>query len=216
MLDVPDWPGHDAGQHVDVRLTAPDGYTAQRSYSLAAPADGDRIELTVQHVDDGEVSDYLTKVYAIGDPVEVRGPVGGWFVWRPTQTAPVFLVAGGSGIVPLMAMIRARAAAGSRTPFRLLYSVRSPGEVIFADELRMRARDDPGLDVTYLYTRSAPEDWPGRPHRITVADLNSAGWPPDLEPATFVCGPTGFVETVADILVALGHTPRSVKTERFG
>jgi ferredoxin-NADP reductase len=216
VLDVPDWPGHDAGQHVDVRLTAPDGYTAQRSYSLAGPADGDRIELTVQHVDDGEVSDYLTKVYAIGDPVEVRGPVGGWFVWRPTQTAPVFLVAGGSGIVPLMAMVRARAAAGSRTPFRLLYSVRSPDEVIFADELRMRARDDPGLDVTYLYTRSAPEGWPGRPHRITVADLNSAGWPPALEPACFVCGPTGFVETAADILVALGHTPRSVKTERFG
>jgi ferredoxin-NADP reductase len=216
VLDVPDWPGHDAGQHVDVRLTAPDGYTAQRSYSIAAPADGDRIELTVQHVDDGEVSDYLTTVYAIGDPVEVRGPVGGWFVWRPEHTDPVFLVAGGSGIVPLMAMIRARAAAGSKTPFRLLYSVRSPSEIIFADELRRRARDDKGLDVTYLYTRSAPEDWPGRPHRISVADVNSAGWPPDLRPACFVCGPTGFVETAADILVALGHEPRRVKTERFG
>jgi ferredoxin-NADP reductase len=216
VLDVPDWPGHDAGQHVDVRLTAPDGYTAQRSYSIAAPADGDRIELTVQHVDDGEVSDYLTTVYATGDPVEVRGPVGGWFVWRPEHTDPVFLVAGGSGIVPLMAMIRARAAAGSRTPFRLLYSVRSPSEIIFADELRRRARDDKGLDVTYLYTRSVPEEWPGRPHRISVADVNSAGWPPDLAPACFVCGPTGFVETAADILVALGHEPRRVKTERFG
>ena len=216
MLDVPDWPGHDAGQHVDVRLTAPDGYTAQRSYSIAGPADGDRIELTVQHVDDGEVSDYLTTVYAIGDPVEVRGPVGGWFVWRPEHTDPVFLVAGGSGIVPLMAMIRARAAADSKTPFRLLYSARSPSEIIFADELRRRARDDRGLDVTYLYTRSAPEDWPGRPHRISVADVNSAGWPPELAPACFVCGPTGFVETAADILVALGHEPRRVKTERFG
>jgi ferredoxin-NADP reductase len=216
VLDVPDWPGHDAGQHVDVRLTAPDGYTAQRSYSIAGPADGDRIELTVQHVDDGEVSDYLTTVYAIGDPVEVRGPVGGWFVWRPEHTDPVFLVAGGSGIVPLMAMIRARAAADSKTPFRLLYSARSPSEIIFADELRRRARDDRGLDVTYLYTRSAPEDWPGRPHRISVADLNSAGWPADLRPACFVCGPTGFVETAADILVALGHEPRRVKTERFG
>ena len=216
MLDVPDWPGHDAGQHVDVRLTAPDGYTAQRSYSIAGPADGDRIELTVQHVDDGEVSDYLTTVYAIGDPVEVRGPVGGWFVWRREHTDPVFLVAGGSGIVPLMAMIRARAAADSKTPFRLLYSARSPSEIIFADELRRRARDDRGLDVTYLYTRSAPEDWPGRPHRISVADLNSAGWPADLRPACFVCGPTGFVETAADILVALGHEPRRVKTERFG
>ena len=216
MLDVPDWPGHDAGQHVDVRLTAPDGYTAQRSYSIAGPADGDRIELTVQHVDDGEVSDYLTGVYSIGDPVEVRGPVGGWFVWRPEHADPVFLVAGGSGIVPLMAMIRARAAADSKTPFRLLYSARSPSEIIFADELRRRARDDRGLDVTYLYTRSAPEDWPGRPHRISVADLNSAGWPADLRPACFVCGPTGFVETAADILVALGHEPRRIKTERFG
>ena len=216
MLDVPDWPGHDAGQHLDVRLTAPDGYTTQRSYSLAAPADGDRVELTVQQVDDGEVSEYLTSVYAVGDPVEVRGPVGGWFVWRPAQLEPVFLVAGGSGIVPLMAMVRARAAAGSRTPFRLLYSVRSPEEIIFADELRRRARDDRGLDVRYLYTRSAPDGWPGRPHRITVADLNDAGWPTDLAPACFVCGPTAFVETAADILVALGHDPRRVKTERFG
>jgi ferredoxin-NADP reductase len=216
VLDVPDWPGHDAGQHVDVRLTAPDGYTTQRSYSLAAPAENGRIELTVQHVDDGEVSDYLTGVYAVGDPVEVRGPVGGWFVWRPAQTAPVYLVAGGSGIVPLMAMIRARAAAESRTPFRLLYSVRSPADVIFADELRRRARDDRGLDVAYVYTRSAPDGWPGPPHRITVADLNSTGWPPDLEPACYVCGPTGFVETAADMLVALGHDPRRVKTERFG
>jgi ferredoxin-NADP reductase len=216
VLDVPGWPGHEAGQHVDVRLTAPDGYTALRSYSLAAPADGDRIELTVQHVDDGEVSAYLAGVYAIGDPVEVRGPVGGWFVWREASPEPVFLVAGGSGIVPLMAMIRARAAANSRTPFRLLYSVRSPADVIFADELQRRARDDRGLDVTYLYTRSAPDGWPGRPHRITVPDLNTAGWPPELGPTCFVCGPTGFVEKAADILVALGHEPRRVKSERFG
>jgi ferredoxin-NADP reductase len=225
VLDVPDWPGHDAGQHLDVRLTAPDGYTAQRSYSLAAPADGDRVELTVQRVDDGEVSEYLTTVYAVGDAVELRGPVGGWFVWRPEQTDPVLLVAGGSGIVPLMAMIRARAAAGSRTPFRLIYSVRSPSEIIFADELRRRARDDRGLDVTYVYTRAAASPSLGRrtpdigwptPHRITVADVNTHGWPPDLAPVCFVCGPTGFVETVADILVALGHEPRRVKTERFG
>jgi ferredoxin-NADP reductase len=213
VLDVPDWPGHDAGQHVDVRLTAPDGYVAQRSYSIAAPADGDRVELTVQRLDDGEVSEYLTTVYAVGDAVELRGPVGGWFVWRPEQTDPVLLVAGGSGIVPLMAMIRARAAAGSRTPFRLIYSVRSPSEIIYADELRRRARDDRGLDVTYVYTRQSPA---GTPRRITVADVNTHGWPPDLAPACFVCGPTGFVETVADILVALGHEPRRVKTERFG
>ena len=212
VLDVPDWPGHDAGQHLDVRLTAPDGYRAQRSYSLAAPADGNRLELTVQHVDDGEVSEYLTRQYKPGDPIEVRGPVGGWFVWRPTQTEPVLLVAGGSGIVPLMAMIRARAAAGSRAPFRLIYSARSKSEVIFADELRTRARDDRGLDVSYVLTREPP----GKRKRITVADVNTYGWPADLQPLCFVCGPTGFVEAAADMLVALGHDPRRVKTERFG
>lgn len=210
VLNVPDWPGHDAGQHVDVRLTAPDGYRTQRSYSLAAPANGDRVELTVQHVDDGEVSEYLTDTYAIGDPVEIRGPVGGWFVWRPTQTEPVLLIAGGSGIVPLMAMIRARAQANSRVPFRLIYSARSPDELIYQDELRTRARDDHGLDVSYVYTRT-----PAR-KRITIADVNSHGWPADLGPSCFVCGPTGFVETVADMLVALGHDPRRIKTERFG
>lgn len=212
VLDVPDWPGHVAGQHVDVRLTAPDGYRAQRSYSLAAPANGDRLELTVQHVDDGEVSEYLTQLYRKGDPIEVRGPVGGWFVWRPTQPEPVLLVAGGSGIVPLMAMIRARAAAGSRAPFRLIYSARSKSELIFGDELRTRARDDRGLDVSYVLTREPGEER----KRITLADVNSHGWPADLQPMCFVCGPTGFVETVADMLVALGHDPRRVKTERFG
>jgi ferredoxin-NADP reductase len=210
VLTVPDWPGHDAGQHVDVRLTAPDGYRTQRSYSLAAPADGDRVELTVQHVDDGEVSEYLTDTYAIGDPVEIRGPVGGWFVWRPTQTEPVLLIAGGSGIVPLMAMIRARSQANSRVPFRLIYSARSPDELIYQDELRTRARDDHGLDVSYVYTRTPTRK------RITIADVNSHGWPADLGPTCFVCGPTGFVETVADMLVALGHDPRRIKTERFG
>jgi ferredoxin-NADP reductase len=210
VLNVPDWPGHDAGQHVDVRLTAPDGYRTQRSYSLAAPADGGRVELTVQHVDDGEVSEYLTKTYSVGDPVEIRGPVGGWFVWRPAQTEPILLAAGGSGIVPLMAMIRARSQAKSRAPFRLIYSARSPREVIFGDELRTRARDDRGLDVSYVYTREPTRK------RITLADVNTHGWPADLAPTCFVCGPTGFVETVADMLVALGHDPRRVKTERFG
>ncbi|BCB77192.1 ferredoxin reductase [Phytohabitans flavus] len=216
VLDVPGWPGHLAGQHVDVRLTAEDGYTAQRSYSIAAPADGDRIELTIQAVPEGEVSPYLIDVYGTGDPVEVRGPVGGWFVWRPTSMDPVLLVAGGSGIVPLMAMIRARRAAGSRIPFRLIYSVRTPGDVYYADELRRRARDDAGLDVTYAYTREVPEGWPNPPHRIGVADVNTNGWPPALTPDCYVCGPTGFVEAVADILVALGHDPRRVRTERFG
>jgi ferredoxin-NADP reductase len=214
VLDVPGWPGHLAGQHVDVRLTAEDGYSTQRSYSLAAPADGERIELTVQKVGDGEVSPYLTEVFSIGDPVEVRGPIGGWFVWRPTDPEPVSLVAGGSGIVPLMAMIRARRAAGARTPFRLLYSVRTPAERYYAEELRGIALT--GVDVSFVYTREAPEGWPREPRRVGVADVNSAGWPASFEPACFVCGPTGFVETVADILVALGHDVRRIKTERFG
>ena len=194
-----------------MRLTAADGYRAQRSYSLAAPTDGDRVELTVQRLPDGEVSSYLTDVISIGDPVELRGPIGGWFVWHPTDTQPVLLVAGGSGIVPLMAMVRARRAAGSRVPFRLIYSVRAPEEVYYAGEFR-----EPGLDVTFVYTRAVPEGWPRPPRRLTVADVNSHGWPADFAPDCFVCGPTGFVEAVADMLVALGHDPQRVKTERFG
>ncbi|HYN96924.1 MAG TPA: ferredoxin reductase [Pilimelia sp.] len=216
VLDVPGWPGHLAGQHVDVRLTAPDGYSAQRSYSIASAAGGDTVELTVQRVDGGEVSPYLTGVVAPGDPVELRGPVGGWFVWRPADTAPVLLVAGGSGIVPLMAMIRARAAAGSRAPFRLIYSARGPADVCYAEELRRRVRDDGGLDVRLVYTRQAPDGSREPPGRVTVATVNTHGWPAEFAPSCFVCGPTGFVETVADILVATGHDPRRVKTERFG
>jgi ferredoxin-NADP reductase len=216
LLDVPGWPGHLPGQHVDVRLTAPDGYSTQRSYSLAAPADGDRVEMTVQRVPDGEVSPYLSQVFSVGDGVELRGPVGGWFVWRHGDAAPVLLVAGGSGIVPLMAMIRARAAAGSRVPFRLIYSVRTPEDGCYAAELRRRLRDDAGLDVRYVYTRRAPDGWPGPTGRLTVATLNTYGWPATFEPACFVCGPTGFVETAADTLVALGHQTRRIKTERFG
>ena len=166
----------------------------------------------MQRVADGEVSEHLTGPYAIGDPVEIRGPVGGWFVWRPADTAPVLLVGGGSGIVPLMAMVRARSVAGSRVPFRLIYSVRTPADVFYADELRRRVRDDPGLDVSYVYTRSGP----GPVGRIGVATVNSHGWPADFQPACYVCGPTGFVEAVSDILVALGHDPGRVRTERFG
>ncbi len=213
VLDVPGWPGHLAGQHVDVRLTAADGYSTQRSYSLAAPADGDRVELTVQRVLGGEVSPYLADVLAVGDPVELRGPVGGWFVWRTEETRPVLLVAGGSGVVPLMAMIRARRTSGSRAPFRLVYSVRTPAEVYYADELKPAVD---GVDVGYVFTRGTPEGWRSPPRRITATDLGRGGWPPEFEPACFVCGPTGFVETVADILVDLGHDPGNVKTERFG
>jgi ferredoxin-NADP reductase len=212
VLDVPGWPGHLAGQHVDVRLTAADGYTAQRSYSIASPADGDHLELLVQLVPGGEVSPYLVEGFSIGDAVEIRGPIGGWFVWNPaTSGEPVLLVGGGSGIAPLMAMIRARRAAGSRTPFRLVYSVRAPDQVIYADELLRQSAD--GLDVALVHTRLAPPGSTRPAGRIGVEDL---GRPPGSAPDCFVCGPTGFVESVADILVALGHDPARIRTERFG
>jgi ferredoxin-NADP reductase len=216
VLDVPEWPGHRPGQHVDVRLTAPDGYSTQRSYSIASAAGGGRVELTVQRLADGEVSPYLTETLAVGYPLELRGPVGGWFVWDPAGAAPVLLVAGGSGVVPLMAMIRARGAAGKRAPFRLIYSVRDPGTVLYAGELTERERAGDGLEVRYVYTRSAPAGSGLPTGRISAAVLASAGWPPEKSPAVFVCGPTGFVETAADLLVRAGHDPRAIKTERFG
>jgi ferredoxin-NADP reductase len=224
VLDVPGWPGHLAGQHVDVRLTAPDGYSTERSYSIAsAPPDGGAgppvVELTVQRLEDGEVSPYLTQTLAVGYPLELRGPVGGWFVWNPDGPAgarPVLLVAGGSGVVPLMAMIRERAAAGSRAPFKLIYSVRDPGALLYAGELAQRERAGDGLEVTYVYTRTAPPGSSQPTGRINAATLASAGWPPEESPAVFVCGPTGFVEAVADLLVRAGHGAGAIKTERFG
>jgi ferredoxin-NADP reductase len=216
VLRVPDWPGHLPGQHVDVRLTAPDGYSAQRSYSIASAwRNGGPVELTVQRVEDGEVSSYLTDVLEVGQPLELRGPVGGWFVWRGAPP-PVLLVAGGSGIVPLMAMIRARGDARGRQPFRLIHSVRTPQDALYAGELARRVRDDPGLDVRLVYTRKTPDGWPDPPGRLSVATLNTHGWPPDFAPDIFVCGPTTFVEAAADILVALGHDPKKIRTERFG
>jgi ferredoxin-NADP reductase len=205
VLDVPDWPGHLAGQHVDVRLTAPDGYRTQRSYSLASARDS--VELTVQRVEDGEVSSYLFDVLQEGFPLELRGPIGGWFVWRPQLTQPVTLIAGGSGVVPLMSMIRTRRLVKSRVPFRLLYGARSPDDVLFSREVA----GQPGLDVSYVYSRAGDN-----PRRIGVAEVNSWAWPADFQPLNFVCGPTGFVETVADILVALGHEASQIRTERFG
>jgi ferredoxin-NADP reductase len=203
LLDVPGWPGHLAGQHVDVRLTADDGYSTQRSYSLAGPAAGERIELTVQQVADGEVSPYLTQDLAPGDPVEIRGPVGGWFTWPPTGTGPVQLV-------------RARQLAVSTAPFRLLYSVRSPDQVYYASELTSLADRHVGVEVSYAYTRAVPARWPARPRRLDATAIAAASWPAELAPACYVCGPTAFVETVADILVSFGHDPSRVKTERFG
>jgi ferredoxin-NADP reductase len=216
VLDVPGWPGHLAGQHVDVRLTAEDGYSTQRSYSIASAAEGDRVELTIQEVLDGEVSSYLAEILGIGDELELRGPIGGYFVWRPDDPAPVLLAGGGSGLVPLMAMVRTRGLVGSRVPFRLIYSVRTPDDMLYADELRTRAREDPGLDVYDVFTRVAPPDSPRPPGRLDLAQLSTLAWPVDFQPLSFVCGPTGFVEAVSDMLVALGHDPMRIKTERFG
>ena len=213
VFDVEGWPGHKPGQHVDVRLTAEDGYSAQRSYSIATPVAGNTVALTIQTVDDGEVSPYLTEVLEVGEQVELRGPIGGWFVWETTNPAPVLLVAGGSGIVPLMSMIRARVDSGLRTPFRLVYSVRSPDELLYGDELR----DLPeGIDVALRYTRKAPQQYKERVGRLAPTDLESESWSADRAPACFVCGPTGFVEAAADMLVADGHLPFRIKTERFG
>src|SRR5215831_756251 len=206
-LEVPDWPGHLAGQHVDVRLTAPDGYSAVRSYSIAsAPNPDKRVEITVERLPNGEVSPYLTQVVAVGDRLELRGPIGGWFVWRLQQAEPIQLIAGGSGIVPLMAMIRSRAAAASTAPFRLLYSVREPAAVFYRDELQALTNNDGGVSLTYAYTRVAPKDWPRPPGRIDPALIANTTWPSNLVPTCYVCGPTSFVERAAGLLTASGHS----------
>ena len=214
MIDVPGWGGNLAGQHLDLRLTAPDGYQAVRSYSIASASSGDRVELAVDRLPDGEVSPYLVDELQAGDEIELRGPLGGWFVWRPEQTEPVQLIGGGSGIVPLMAMVRAHAASGSTARFRLLYSVRTPEDVFFKDELMAFASSE--IEITWVYTRAAPAGWATPAGRVSRDILTSSTIPANENPAVFVCGPTGFVETVADLLVELGHPAASVKTERFG
>jgi len=249
VIDLPDWSGHTAGQHVDVRLTADDGYSAQRSYSIASAPEPGRVELTVQRLPDGEVSPYLTETLQPGYPLELRGPIGGWFVWDPASSGPVLLVAGGSGIVPLMSMIRSRAAAGSQAPFQLLYSVRGPADALYATELSQRQRQADGLRVDYVYTRTVPAGWPHPPGRLSAAVLaeltrgddpplfSPGGLPPEppapdrrsapsggeppghragQAPAVFVCGPTGFVEAAANLLITAGHQAGAIKTERFG
>jgi ferredoxin-NADP reductase len=188
-----------------------------RFYSIAsAPHPNGRLELSVERLPDGEVSPYLTQELAIGDRVELRGPIGGWFVWHEHQTEPIQLIAGGSGIVPLMAMIRSRAAAGSSAPFRLLYSVRHPDTVWYRDELQALSAGDHSVGITYVYTRAAPRNWPRPPGRIDAALAAEASWQPALSPTCYVCGPTSFVEHVARLLTALGHGPDRIKTERFG
>jgi ferredoxin-NADP reductase len=213
-VHVPGWGGNLAGQHLDLRLSAPDGYQAVRSYSIASASMGDRLELAVDRLPDGEVSPYLVDDLQVGDELEIRGPLGGWFVWRPTQTEPVQLIGGGSGIVPLMAMARAHAASGSSARFKLLYSVRSPHDVFFAEELMALA--SPNFEITWVYTRETPADWPSPAGRLSPAVLEASTIAANEMPTVFVCGPTGFVESVADWLVALGHPAASVKTERFG
>lgn len=214
VLDVPDWPGHLAGQHVDIRLTAEDGYTAQRAYSIASSANGgSRIELTVDRLPDGEVSTYLTDVLDVGDQIELRGPLGGWFVWHPDDPRPVLLVGGGSGVVPLAAMLRARAIGAATAPFRLVYSMRSPIEEMYADDPALSAA---GVRVHRVYTRKVPPGYRRPPERITADDLSDPGFGPDQAPRVFVCGPNGFVEAATNLLITLGHSADDIKTERFG
>ena len=214
VLDVSGWPGHRAGQHVDVRLTAEDGYQAQRSYSIASPPDGTGVELTVERLEDGEVSPYLTHELRRGDRIELRGPIGGYFVWEPGQGGPLVLVAGGSGIAPLMAMIRLRAATGSDADARLLFSSRSWADVIYREELdRLNGND---VTVVHTLTRSQPPGWTGYARRVDGEMLVELGPSPAERPRVFVCGPTPFVEAVAEAFVRLGHEPGQIKTERFG
>jgi ferredoxin-NADP reductase len=223
VLEVPDWPGHRAGQHVDVRLTAEDGYQAERSYSIASAPEESRLSLTVEELKDGEVSPYLSEELRPGDKLELRGPIGGYFVWDVSLGGPLLLVAGGSGIVPLMAMLRHRnAAVGSdakgrhRLPARLLYSSRGWDEVIYREELTRLTEMDAALEVRHTLTREQPQGWSGFKRRIDRAMLEEVAWPAHEKPQAFVCGPTSLVESVAQALVELGHEPARIKTERFG
>jgi ferredoxin-NADP reductase len=213
-LSVPDWAGHQAGQHLDIRLTSDDGYEAERSYSIAS-APGEPVAITVERLEDGEVSPYLTEELRKGDEIELRGPIGGYFVWDPVLSgaAPLVLLAGGSGVVPLRAMLRHRARIGSSVPMRLLYSVRSLADVIYRSELASPA---PGVEVIYTLTRQQPPGWTGYARRIDQAMINEVAWPVAQAPVAYVCGPTNFVEAAATDLVAFGYPALRVKTERFG
>jgi ferredoxin-NADP reductase len=212
VLDVPAWPGHVAGQHVDVRLTAEDGYRAERSYSIASAPEAPDVELTVERIDDGEVSPYLTDEVRAGDQFEVRGPVGGHFTWRVEDGGPLLLVAGGSGLVPLMAMLRHRAARGGTADTRLLVSARTRDDLLYRDEIGTLA----DVDAHFALTREQPPGWTGFDRRVDAAMLEAVGPAPDAAPRVFVCGPTAFVERAADLLVGLGHSPRAIRAERFG
>jgi ferredoxin-NADP reductase len=216
-LAVPKWAGHLAGQHVDVRLTSEDGYQAERSYSLASPPeDGQQIMLTIERLDDGEVSPYLTEELRVGDKLELRGPIGGYFVWEERLGGPLLLIAGGSGIVPLMAMIRHRKAVGSPIPTRLLVSSRTYEDIIYRDELERLVETGMALEVIYTLTRTQPPGWTGYSRRIDAELLRAIAWPVEQHPLAYICGPTPFVETAAAELLPLGYEPTRIKTERFG
>jgi ferredoxin-NADP reductase len=217
LFDVPGWPGHLAGQHLDIRLTAEDGYQAQRSYSISsAPTDKPQLEITVERVDGGEVSPFLLDELREGDQIELRGPIGGYFTWMPGDGGPLLLVGGGSGVAPLMAILRARSMAGDRTPVRLLYSARNADELLYRAELDRLAAAGDGFELIITLTRGAPDGWTGERGRIGRDMLAARGFPAGERPRIFVCGPTPFVEACADALVALGHEAARVKTERFG
>jgi ferredoxin-NADP reductase len=212
VLDVDGWTGHVPGQHVDVRLTAPDGYTAYRSYSISSAPGRDRLEVTIQAVPGGEVSPYLVDAAAPGDQLEIRGPLGGWFLRQSDDPRPALLIGGGSGVAPLMSMVRA-----ATSPTRMLYSVRSPSNALFTADLATAQGDHDGhVAITYVYTRAAPTGSKTSPRRLDADTLARVAWPRDADAVTFVCGPTGFVETVADLLVDIGHDPTNIRTERFG
>ena len=209
VLDAAGWPNYLAGQHVDVRLTADDGYQAQRSYSIASAPEDEHLTLTIERLDDGEVSPYLTQTLRAGDELELRGPIGGYFVWQDSLGGPLLLVAGGSGVVPLRAMLRHHGAIASEIPARLLYSVRRRRDVLYRAELEE-------YETTITLTREQPRGWNGRTGRVDRDLLAEAGWPPAKRPLVYVCGPTAFVEAVAEALVALGHDASRIRTERFG
>jgi ferredoxin-NADP reductase len=214
-LDLPDWQGHRAGQHVDVRLMADDGYQAQRSYSIASSPEDDNVVLTVERLEAGEVSPYLVDELRIGDELELRGPVGGYFVWEHSLGGPLLLVGGGSGVAPLRSMLRHHRALESSVPTRLLYSARSFRDMIYREEL-MQTGADAVIDIRFSLTREQPEGWDGYSRRIDREMLAEVAWPASERPLVYVCGPTGFVETAANALVALGHEPDRIRTERFG
>ncbi|HUE67035.1 MAG TPA: ferredoxin reductase [Candidatus Acidoferrum sp.] len=215
-FDIPEWQGHLAGQHVDVRLTADDGYVAERSYSIASPPEDRRVALTVERLEDGEVSPYLVGELRLGDKLELRGPIGGYFVWRAGEDRPLFLIGGGSGVVPLMAMLRHRERMKSKAPTRLLYSSRTLADIIYREELGGLASAGDGVAVYHTLTREKPEGWKGFTRRVDEAMMQEVAWPKEQMPAVYICGPTTFVEAAASLLVSMGYPPLSIKTERFG